>query len=128
MRDKINRWGICPNCQTSWKGNDVLEHLASLSCNAGKSHNEVKKLAANYGYTEDNKLNFSNLKSVETENNRNLLQCPKISCGHVFDRYTGLEYKSMYDAQKNIIYERIEVIPDLQKNIDIVEQQDFSPF
>lgn len=101
MEDKIDRFGECPNCKTSWKGQDILQHLSKLSCNIGKSYTELVKLASNYGWTPDNKACFSTLISHELEDGRNLLECPKISCQHVFDRYTGEEYMSMHDAIRN---------------------------
>lgn len=100
--DKIDRFGLCPNCQTSWKGKDVLEALSKLDCNKGKSDRELTKLAASYGWTEDNKICFSNTISHEIDG-KTLLECPKITCGHVFDRYTGEEYRSMFDAKRGIL-------------------------
>ena len=102
MQEAINRYGECPNCKTSWKGLDVLEALSSYSFNMGKSHNELVRQAANYGWTPDNKICFSNLISHETTDGRNLLECPKISCQHVFDRYTGEEYASLKNAYRGI--------------------------
>lgn len=102
MKDKINRFGICPNCGTNWKGEDVYEHLSSLGCNSHKTEKDLKELAANFGWTEHNKTNFSNTISHEIEG-KTLLECPKLSCKHVFDRYTGEEYRNMFEAQRGFI-------------------------
>lgn len=100
MEDRIDRFGICPNCKTSWDSGDIVEILSKLDCNSGKSEAEIKSLAANYGWFEHNKVHFSTLISHEIDG-RNLLECPNIVCGHIFDRFTGQEYKSLLDVKEN---------------------------
>lgn len=101
MEDKINRFGLCPNCGTNWNGPDILESISMLSCNSHKNEAQLKAMAANYGWTEHNKTNFSNTISHEIDG-KTLLECPKITCSHVFDRYEGIEYRNMFDAQRGI--------------------------
>lgn len=129
MEDKIDRQGICPNCKTSWAGTDVYESLARLACNSGKSHNELIRMAASYGWQEHNKINFSNLISHEMNDDRNLLECPNIVCQHVFDRYTGEEYKNMYEARKGvntiIIRDKEKVIEPVLKPIHVTQENRF---
>jgi len=102
MEDKINRFGVCPNCGTNWKGDDIFESISLLGCNSHKTEKELKDIAANFGWTEHNKTSFSNTISHEI-NGKTLLECPKLSCGHVFDRYTGEEYRNMFDARRGFI-------------------------
>lgn len=102
MIDAIDRFGICPNCGTNWKGQDILEFLSEIACNSHKTQKELIAMAGNYGWTEHNKTSFSNTISHEMDG-KTLLECPKISCGHVFNRFTGEEYRSMFDAQRGII-------------------------
>lgn len=102
---EINRFGLCPNCSTNWKGEDVLASISKLSCNSHKTEKELREMAANYGWTEDNKISFSNTISHEV-NGRTLLECPKSTCGHIFNRYTGEEYRNMFEAQRGILFAR----------------------
>lgn len=99
---EINRFGICPNCSTNWRGGDIFTSLASLSCNSHRPESELIKMAANYGWTVDNRVHFSNTISHEVDG-KTLLECPKITCGHIFNRYTGEEYRNMFDAQRGIV-------------------------
>ena len=117
MEDAINRFGVCPNCGTNWNGIDILESLSNLSCNTHKTPKELLEMAASYGYTQDNKANFSNTISHEI-NGKTLLECPKMSCGHVFNRYTGEEYKSMFDAHRGFVVAKnlVTTIEDEDEN------------
>lgn len=98
--EKINRFGSCPNCKTNWKGDDILVALSKLACNSGKSQSDLIKLANSYGWSENNKTHFSNTTSFEI-GDRHLLECPNITCKHVFDRYTGDKFRNMFDARRN---------------------------
>lgn len=117
MEDKIDRFGICPNCGTNWKGEDILDSISKISCNSHKTEKELRDLAANFGYTEHNKTLFSNTISHEI-GGKILLECPKLSCGHVFNRYTGEEYKSMFDAHRGFVVAKnlVPMIEDENEN------------
>jgi hypothetical protein len=106
MEDKVNRFGLCPNCATNWNGPDILESISMLACNNKKTEKELKAIAANYGWSEHNRTNFSNTISHEVDG-KILLECPKMSCGHIFDRYTGEEYRNMFDAHRGIVVAKV---------------------
>jgi hypothetical protein len=60
---------ICPSCNADWRGQDIFEALKEVR-DAGRGYNgqtdeELKKMAANYGWTETNKKTFSRLIGVQ---------------------------------------------------------------
>jgi hypothetical protein len=121
--ENIDRFGKCPNCGTNWNGGDVYEKLSNMSCHSTKKPAELKTLAGYYGWTEDNKTDFSNLITHELQG-RHLLECPKITCGHIFDRETGQEFISIDRALKNISITRDKRAYNLMN--EKLNQEDFN--
>lgn len=101
MEEKIDRFGKCPNCGFNWDAGNIYEQLASLSCNIGKTEGEIKKLAENYGWTEVNKIHFTKTIAIETKDGKTFIKCPEMRCQHVFNRETGVEYKSIFEAKRS---------------------------
>lgn len=91
----IDKHGSCPNCEYGWDGGDILETVSQLSVFIGKEPHEIKRIAADcYGYTENNKTRFTNLKQIEIPvEDISVWQCPR--CNHVWDKVTNHHYKSL---------------------------------
>jgi tetrahydromethanopterin S-methyltransferase subunit A len=100
MEEEINRHGHCPSCKVNWNAGDVLESLASISAFKHKTKRELNNIAANYGYSESNNVNFSKVIIHELSVDLIFYECPNIRCRHVFNKFTGEEFKSFYEALK----------------------------
>lgn len=96
---KINKCGICPNCNTDWDDGDIMETISKLDVFVGKNNNSFKKLAANYGWDENTKTRFSKAKIVEI-NNEIFIQCSNNTCNHIFKANTGEYYKSWQQVKR----------------------------
>lgn len=57
--------GYCPKCKTSWDGGDVLEELNKLERLKHLNENEIKRIAEELGWTEENGKRFSKLISFQ---------------------------------------------------------------
>lgn len=107
----MDKNGICPHCGESWKGEDILEHLRGLDANRFLTDKELLKSAALYGYTLEEKRNFTNITirqivtevTGDTEGGELFYECNK--CHHVFDAFSDKHYESMFGARNNIVYE-----------------------
>lgn len=92
--NKINKCGICPNCNENWDDGDIMEVISKLDIFVGKNSSSFKKLAANFGWNESNKTRFSKAKIVETIDNEIFIQCHNNTCNSIFDTNTGEYYKN----------------------------------
>lgn len=80
----------CPKCGGLWDGGDIVETLSAHELYKGKTVEEIKEMAAMYGWSESDKKRFSNLIAVDTGNDRTeYYQCPH--CNAAWDRFTGEE-------------------------------------
>lgn len=104
----LDRHGKCPNCDTSWDGGDILEHLTNMDVFTNKTPKEIEEIATNnYGWNPVDRPRFSKLIGHDLEE-VSLMQCPNIRCCHVFDKETGQEYASVIDAKLGIPYVKSE--------------------
>lgn len=120
--DKIDKYGLCPNCKCNWNGRDIHEELNSLSVFTHKTAAELKAIAGNYGHTEFNKPKFSKVIVVEPGGDKMFYKCPNIRCGHIFDPELGLEYESIQDANRGIEYSIAGISTELLTKEEIEEK------
>lgn len=99
-QDKIDKFGLCPNCKTDWRSKDIHEELNSLSIFTHKTPKEMLGLANNYGWTEHNRGIFSKVIVRQLEDGRTFYICPNIRCGRVYDAETGIDYDSVEEASR----------------------------
>lgn len=99
---QLDKYGLCPNCKTSWDGGDILEEVTKLDVYIHKTYKELASIAENYGWTEFNKIRFTRL-STTIRADKTLYTCPEIRCAHVFDE-EGNEYESLGNAVEGKIY------------------------
>lgn len=93
----INRFGSCPHCEIGWDGGDILQELKKMDVFKGKTDQEMMQMAAQYGYTESNRIHFSKLEGIELPAyGRAFWRCPK--CYHVWDRHNNFHYISINHA------------------------------
>lgn len=96
---KIDKYGVCPNCGVNWEGSEVHEEINSLNVFSHKSTNEVKTIAGEFGWSEDNKVKFSRVIVIQAEE-KTFYQCPEIRCAVVYDTETGISYASIEEATR----------------------------
>lgn len=96
----FDKYGKCPNCNTDWNIGDINEVLGRLDIFSHKTEYEVRKVAANYGWTEFNKGNFSGLEVINVDDST-IGKCSNMRCGHFFNLETGDEFSRLTDAVNN---------------------------
>lgn len=100
----IDRLGTCPNqeCNEDWDDGDVYEVLSMMDINLMKAPSELLKIAAEYGWTPDNKKNFSLANTIELEPTPSvkilLYECP--SCKKVYEAVKETEFNNLYEAKR----------------------------
>lgn len=62
MKTKVT---ICPHCGTDWDAGDIYEVLQKNPYYQDKTDEEVKIIAGYYGWSEENKIRFSNIIGIE---------------------------------------------------------------
>lgn len=96
---KIDKLGLCPNCNESWKGEDILDHLSRLDLFSNKTAREIEKVANKYGWTKENPASFSTTLIHEVDN-KTYIECPK--CMHLFNMDNKEEeYTNLYNWKEN---------------------------
>lgn len=76
----------CPDCGANWDAGDVYETLRNSDLYKDETDEQVRESAAHYGWSETNKVRFSNLIGLYSiERDRTFSwQCPK--CNHTWPR------------------------------------------
>lgn len=81
---------VCPKCGADWDAGDIYETLRKQDHYKDKSDEEVKKVAGNYGWTEETPKRFSHLTGVEIRGRYDGVsywECP--NCKTSWNRFTG---------------------------------------
>lgn len=93
------RCGECPECGTSWDGGDIFENLKKDEFYKGKTDDEIKISASQYGWSEENKIRSSKLIGIELPWDHpdhiegiSFWQCPE--CEVIWNRLTGEKTKN----------------------------------
>ena len=97
----IDKHGLCPHCGVSWDGKDISDELNKLSVFANKNPRKIQEIAANFGYSEENRTNFSKVIVIEIEEGI-FYKCPEMRCGKVYNSETGEEFDSIIEAKQKI--------------------------
>lgn len=131
----------CPECSANWDGGDILEHFLEAKFNPlhkqhshykDKTLDEIKKVAFNYGWTDENPKRFGNVIGIELAYNDprhydgvSFWKCP--TCEVAWDRFTG-ERTEEFMTQVNKVVERKlnadgNIIPEQRIEDDEPERQ-----
>lgn len=79
----------CPNCNANWDAGDIYEVVKSNQLYSGWGDDQIKNTAYAFGWTEENKKQFSRLKNVTQTDGSHLWQCP--DCEAEWSQDTGEE-------------------------------------
>ena len=64
----------CPKCGAQWQGEDIFEYFMRVRAEGdpfygSKTEEEIREVAGNYGWSEENRICFTHLIGVELEYN-----------------------------------------------------------
>ena len=89
----------CPECKASWDGGDIYEHFMEAKFNPyheqhdhykGKTVNEIKEVAASYGWSDENQVRFGKVIGIDCSWDLN---------ANDDERYDGVSYWQCPECQ-----------------------------